>query len=112
MRVAELSLELEALRAAKETSDAEVSTTSARAEALELELRSSVKALAEAREGFDAEACKVACLTKDVAELRAKTEEEARVSTATILSERAARSALEKDVRGFANNACSSPERV
>lgn len=99
--MSDLSLELGALRAAKDASVVDASATSARAAALELELRSSAKALAEAQEGFDSEVCKVACLTRDTAELQARAEEDAKLAAAALLSEGAARSAVEKEVRGL-----------
>ncbi|CAN0441749.1 unnamed protein product, partial [Laminaria digitata] len=71
-RVGDLTLELGSLRADKDASDAEASTTNARATALELELRCSARALAEAQEGFDAEVCRVACLTRAVTELKVR----------------------------------------
>ena len=99
--MSDLSLELGALRAAQDASVIDASATSVRAAALDSELRSSAKALAEAQEGFDAEACKVACLTRDTAELQARAEEDAKLAAAALSSEGAARSAVEKEVRGL-----------
>ena len=97
----DLSLELGALRAAKDAAVIDASATSARAAALESELRSSAKALAEAHEGFDSEVCKVGRLTRDVAELQVRAEKDAKAAAEVLASEGAARSALEKEVRGL-----------
>ena len=80
--------ELQLLRNKKDAAEAAASGAAARADALEGELRTSAKALAEAREDLRAERVEVERLAKHTAEQEGRAKEEAQ-----------AREALEQKVR-------------